>query len=42
MGLEGMGECLVVEGATTKAIYVEAYYVERVLAPALSPGQSSS
>ena len=38
MGVEGMGACLVVEGATTKVIF-EAYYVERVLAPALSPGQ---
>jgi transposase len=37
MGVEGMAPCLVVEGATTKAIF-EAY-VERVLAPALSPGQ---
>jgi transposase len=37
MGVEGMGPCLVVEGATTKAIF-EAY-VERVLAPALSPGR---
>jgi transposase len=37
MGVEGMGECLVVEGATTKAIFET--YVERVLAPALSPGQ---
>ena len=35
--MEGMGPCLVVEGATTRAIF-EAY-VERVLAPALSPGQ---
>ena len=32
-----MGACLVVEGTTTKIIF-EAY-VERVLAPALSPGQ---
>jgi transposase len=37
MGLEGMGPCLAVEGGTTKAVF-EAY-VERVLAPALSPGQ---
>jgi transposase len=37
IGLEGMWPCLVVEGATTKAIF-EAY-VERVLAPALLPGQ---
>jgi transposase len=34
---EGMGPCLAVEGATTKAVF-EAY-VERVLAPSLSPGQ---
>lgn len=32
-----MGPCLAVEGATTKAVF-EAY-VERVLAPSLSPGQ---
>ena len=37
MGLEGMGPCLTVEGGTTKAVF-EAY-VERVLAPSLSPGQ---
>ena len=37
MGLEGMGPCLAVEGGTTKAVF-EAY-VERVLAPSLSPGQ---
>jgi len=37
MGVEGMGPCLVVEKTTTKAIF-EAY-VERVLAPALWPGQ---
>jgi transposase len=37
MGVEGMGPCLVVEGVTTRVIF-EAY-VERVLAPALSPGQ---
>ncbi len=37
MGSEGMGPCLAVEGATTKAVF-EAY-VERVLAPSLSPGQ---
>ena len=35
--MEGIGPCLVVEGATTRAIF-EAY-VERVLAPTLSPGQ---
>ena len=37
MGAEGMGPCLAVEGATTKLVF-EAY-VERVLAPSLSPGQ---
>jgi len=37
MTLEGMGASLAVEGATTKAVF-EAY-VERVLAPTLSPGQ---
>ena len=37
MGLRGMGPCLAVEGGTTKAVF-EAY-VERALAPSLSPGQ---
>jgi transposase len=37
MTSEGMGPCLAVEGATTKAVF-EAY-VGRVLAPSLSPGQ---
>ena len=38
MSLEGMGPCLAVEGATTKAIF-EAY-VEQVLAPpSLHPGR---
>jgi transposase len=37
MGIGGMGECLAVEGATTKAVF-EAY-VERVLAPGLRAGQ---
>jgi transposase len=37
MSLGGMGPSLVVEGATTKAVF-EAY-VEGVLAPSLSPGQ---
>jgi transposase len=37
MSLEGMGPSLAVEGATTKVVF-EAY-VERILAPALSPGQ---
>ena len=37
MGAERMGPCLAVEGATTKAVF-EAY-VERLLAPSLSPGQ---
>jgi transposase len=34
---EGMGPCLAVEGATTKAVFET--YVEGVLAPSLSPGQ---
>ena len=37
MGPGGMGSCLAVEGGTTAAVF-EAY-VERVLAPSLSPGQ---
>jgi len=37
MSLRGMGECLAVEGPTTKAVF-EAY-LERVLAPSLRPGQ---
>jgi transposase len=37
MTLEGMGPSLAVEGATTKAVFET--YVERVLAPSLSPGQ---
>ena len=37
MGPGGMGPCLAVEGGTTKAVF-EAY-VERILAPTLSPGQ---
>jgi transposase len=37
MSVEGMEECLVVEGATTK-VFFEAY-VERVLAPSLPTGQ---
>ncbi len=37
MTLEGMGSCLAVVGGTTKEVF-EAY-VERVLAPALRPGQ---
>jgi hypothetical protein len=37
MSVEGMGECLAVEGATTKVLF-EAY-VERVLAPSLRRGQ---
>jgi transposase len=38
MGLSGMGPCFAIEGGTTKAVF-ETYYVERVLAPSLSPGQ---
>jgi transposase len=37
MSVEGMGPCLAVVGSATKAVF-EAY-VERVLAPSLSPGQ---
>jgi transposase len=37
MGVEGMGPCLVVEGATTSEVF-EAY-LERVLAPSLRPAQ---
>ena len=37
MSIEGMGECLAVEGATTKVIFET--YVERVLAPSLRAGQ---
>jgi len=37
MTAEGMGPCLAVEGATTKAMF-EAY-LERVLAPSLESGQ---
>lgn len=37
MSLEGMGPCLAVEGSTTKAVFET--YVERVLAPSLSPGR---
>lgn len=37
MTLEGMGPSLAVEGATTKAVFET--YIERVLAPSLSPGQ---
>jgi hypothetical protein len=39
MTLEGaMGECMAVEGSTKKAFVFEAY-VERFLAPSLSPGR---
>jgi transposase len=37
MSVEGMGDCLAVEGTTTKVLF-EAY-VERVLAPSLRAGQ---
>jgi transposase len=37
MTLEGMGPSLAVEGATTKAVFET--YIDRVLAPSLSPGQ---
>jgi transposase len=37
MSLEGMGECLAVEGSTTTAVFET--YLEHVLAPTLRPGQ---
>lgn len=37
MSLEGMGPCMAVAGSTTKVVFET--YVERVLAPSLSPGQ---
>jgi transposase len=37
MSMEGMGECLAVEGSTTTKVF-EAY-TERVLVPSLRPGQ---
>jgi len=37
MSLEGMGECLAVEGSTTTAVF-EAY-LKHVLVPSLRPGQ---
>lgn len=37
MSAEGMGECLAVQGATTKALFET--YVERVLTPSLEAGQ---
>jgi transposase len=37
MSVGGMGECLAVEGATTKVLFET--YVERVLAPSLRAGQ---
>ena len=37
MSVEGMGPCLAVVGSATKAVFES--YVERVLAPSLSPGQ---
>lgn len=37
MTAEGMGPCLAVVGSTTKVVFET--YVERVLAPSLSPGQ---
>ena len=38
MTTEGMGPCLAVVGATTRVVF-ETSYVERLLAPALRPGQ---
>ena len=37
MSAEGMGASMVVEGSSTKAVFET--YAERVLAPALTPGQ---
>jgi transposase len=37
MSLEGMGPSLAVEGSTTREVFET--YIERVLAPSLSPGQ---
>jgi transposase len=37
MSLEGMGECLAVEGSTTTKVFET--YIERVLVPSLRPGQ---
>ena len=37
MSLEGMGTSLAVEGATTREVFET--YIEKVLAPALTPGQ---
>ncbi len=37
MSAEGMGSCLAVLGSATKAVFES--YVERILAPSLSPGQ---
>lgn len=37
MSIEGMGECLAVEGTTTKVVFET--HVERVLAPSLRAGQ---
>ena len=34
----GLGPCLALEGPTTREVF-ETYYLERVLAPALRPGQ---
>ncbi len=36
MSLEGMGECLAVEGPTTREVFET--YLKRVLAPSLGPG----
>ncbi len=38
MTVEGMGPSLRVEGTTDREVF-EAYYVEKVLAPALQAGQ---
>ena len=38
MSVEGMGSSLAVEGPTTREVF-ETYYLERLLAPSLCPGQ---
>ena len=37
LGWQGMGECLIMEGGTTAAVFEQ--YIEQVLAPQLSSGQ---
>jgi transposase len=37
LGWQGMSECMIIEGATTAAVFEQ--YIEQILAPALPPGQ---